>query len=59
MNVVACLCERLRWCLVFDAPIRHAWALAEAHTWAAGACNWPARLSKSPKKGLDISFAVV
>lgn len=32
MNVVDCLCERLRGRLVFDAPIRRTCALAESDT---------------------------
>lgn len=51
MNVVACMCERLRWCIVFDAPIRRIWALAEADTQAAGARNRPCQNVKVAKKG--------
>ena len=43
----------------YPLSVSYTHLLAEIHTWAAGARNRPARLSKSPKKGLDISLAVV
>ena len=51
MNVVACLCERLRWRLVFDVPIRRTCALVESDTQAAGARNRPWQIVKVAKKG--------